>query len=352
MSSDNPAIKLFQVGELERPKGSRFLVRDILPRTGVAIVWGEPKSGKTFWVLNLAFHVATGRPLQGLAVKQGPVVYGCFEGQFGIADRIHAMREYLNDGQTFPLVTCKETLVFDKKGRTHRRFLKAIRPVQPALVVLDTLHRSLQGSEMKDEDMHHYTNCALEISQELDCLVLAVHHPGKNGDGPRGHSSLTGTVDCQLEVWRDRNDMVYSKVEFAKDIEPGHQLRWMPRIVEMPKDEDGFTVTTCLLDPVEGPGAAREREKSEQTESPNAPTSHELKMLGMLMPLIESDGWAHFDTWRDVCVRCDDIYKSKDLYERRRRFNLRLQEMKVKKLVEQDIDKIRLTEKGIRVNAA
>jgi RecA-family ATPase len=84
-------------------------------------------------------------------------------------------------------------------------------------VVLDTLNRSLRGSESSDEDMTAYLKAADAIREAFDCAVIIVHHCGVDGTRPRGHTSLTGTVDAQLAVKRDASDNVMVTVEHMKD---------------------------------------------------------------------------------------------------------------------------------------
>ena len=38
----------------------RYLVKGIIPYPGLTVIWGPPKSGKSFWTLDLAMHVALG----------------------------------------------------------------------------------------------------------------------------------------------------------------------------------------------------------------------------------------------------------------------------------------------------
>ena len=71
----------------------RYLVKGIIPYPGLSVIWGPPKSGKSFWTLDLAMHVALGREYRGRRVQEGPVVYCCFEGQSGVSARIEAFRQ-------------------------------------------------------------------------------------------------------------------------------------------------------------------------------------------------------------------------------------------------------------------
>ena len=78
--------------------------------------------------------------------------------------------------------------------KEHPDLIAAIRDLEaaPVAVVLDTLNRSLTGSENSDEDMGAYIKATDAIREAFDCSVLVVHHCGINDSRPRGHTSLTG----------------------------------------------------------------------------------------------------------------------------------------------------------------
>ena len=67
---------------------ANYTVKGVLPRVGLAVVWGPPKCGKSFWTFDLVMHVATGRPYRGRRVRQGVVVYLALEGGSGFANRV------------------------------------------------------------------------------------------------------------------------------------------------------------------------------------------------------------------------------------------------------------------------
>ena len=37
-----------------------YLVKNLIPRAGLVIVWGAPKCGKSFWIFDMLMHVACG----------------------------------------------------------------------------------------------------------------------------------------------------------------------------------------------------------------------------------------------------------------------------------------------------
>src|SRR5262245_27638480 len=48
-----------------------YLVKGVIPRAGLAVIWGAPKCGKSFWTFDLFMHVALGRPYRKRRVQQG-----------------------------------------------------------------------------------------------------------------------------------------------------------------------------------------------------------------------------------------------------------------------------------------
>src|SRR5581483_10132513 len=91
-----------------------YLVKGLIPREGLTVVWGRPKSGKSFWVFDLAMHVALGIPYRGRRVLQGSVVYLVLEGVCGFRARVEAYRR-MHDVKDAPfyLVTDRTSLVQD-----------------------------------------------------------------------------------------------------------------------------------------------------------------------------------------------------------------------------------------------
>jgi hypothetical protein len=64
----------------ERPE----LIKGLIPRNGIVVVWGQPKCGKSFWTADAMMHVALGWPYRDRKVQQGTVVYCNFEGNAGV----------------------------------------------------------------------------------------------------------------------------------------------------------------------------------------------------------------------------------------------------------------------------
>jgi hypothetical protein len=230
--------------------GATYLVKELIPRAGLIIVWGPPKCGKSFLTFDLMMHVAMGWQYRGRRVKQGVVVYCALEGAEGFRARVEAFRrEKLSEDASppFHLMASSLSLVAD-----HPTFLADIRAQlgeeRPAVVVIDTLNRSLAGSENDDKDMNAYVKAADALRDAFDCAVIIVHHCGHGGDRPRGHSLLMGALDIQIAVKRDAADNIVATLELSKDGAAGAEIvsRLVP--VEVGVDDDGDPVTSCVIE--------------------------------------------------------------------------------------------------------
>ena len=147
--------------------------------------------------------------------------------------------------------------------RDHKALIQCIATQcegEPAAVVIDTLNRSLAGSDSDDKDMGAYVRAADAIREKFNCAVIIVHHCGVNVSRPRGHTSLTGAADMQISVKRDTAKNIIATVEYAKDGPEGAEIASKLVPVELGRDQDGDAVTACVVMPVEdgeAPAAAK-----------------------------------------------------------------------------------------------
>lgn len=252
-------IRLIPFHQIKLGKRRRDLVKGLIPRIGLTLVWGKPKCGKSFWAFDLAMHVAMGWEYRGRRVDAGPVVYCSFEGQSGLEARVEAFRlaRLQNPEESIPFYLQPVTLNLVKD---HQALIKVIRETlgdNPYCVCLDTLNRSMPGSESSDTDMSDYLKAADAIREEFDCAVIIIHHCGHEGTRPRGHSSLGGFIDCQIEVSRNAVDQIIAKVELCKDGPEGLEIVSGLEVVTVGEDEDGDEITSCVVIPAESSGRVK-----------------------------------------------------------------------------------------------
>jgi hypothetical protein len=242
-------FKIMKFSDLKLGEHTPGLVEELLPLEGLAVVWGKQKSLKSFLMLNIMLHVAKGWEFRGRQVTQGPVVYCAFEGGFGFAKRKEAMwRQYgldVNDPVPLYLMAGGINLI-NEHPVLGAEIEMALDGQKPVAVVLDTLNRSLVGSENRDVDMAAYIRAAEAIRDKFCCIVIIVHHCGYNEERLRGHSSLPAAVDAQLAVRREGN-IVSLVVENMRDGPEGAEIISEVEIVEVGQDAGGKPLTSLIV---------------------------------------------------------------------------------------------------------
>ena len=236
-----------------------YAVKGIIPRTGLAVVWGPPKCGKSFWVFDLVMHVALGWEYRGKRVQQGPVVYLALEGGNGFKARIEAFRQRFlpEDAEPVPFFLIADAL---NVAKDHADLIGCIRlqagEQLPAVVVIDTLNRSIAGSESDDKDMSAYIRAADAIRTAFNCVVIVVHHCGIDASRMRGHTSLTGAEDAEIAVRRDAANNILAEVARMKDGAEGEVIVSKLEVEEVGADVDGDAITSCVVLPAKAVQAA------------------------------------------------------------------------------------------------
>ena len=249
-----PGFVLVRSKDVRLDTSPNYLVHGIIPREGLILVWGPPKCGKSFWVFDLTMRIALGWEYRARRVEQSTVIYVACEGERGLAARNEAFwQSHLNretDDPAFYLLTTRlnlpsqiNQLVIDIASQI---------PANPVGgIVLDTLNRSIGGSESNDEDMSAYVAAADVLRERFACAVIIVHHCGVDATRPRGHTSLTGAVDAQIAIKRDAANKIITLIEWMKDGPEGDTFSSQLQRVDLGRDDNGLTISSCIVAPAE-----------------------------------------------------------------------------------------------------
>lgn len=225
-----------------------WLIEKVIPKRGFCALYGPPGSFKSFIALDIAAAIANASQWMGQPSKpsdNGAVVYIAGEGHGGIGARIKACRIHhqITDPGT-PIYILRHQINLRSSAEDISSLMFAIKDltdsikVKVDLIVIDTLARAFGGgNENSSEDMGAFITSCGALQEAFDAAMLVIHHSGKDAaKGLRGHSSLLGAVDTELELLRfEGQQKGILTVSKQKDGEDG--LRFGFEMVEIDIDE-------------------------------------------------------------------------------------------------------------------
>ena len=96
--ADPPKSRFVEIGQfLQRPPSTHWLIRDFVCTDITMVFFGEPSSGKSLVLIDMACHIATGRDWCGHKTTEGLVLYICGEGQHGLSKRFMAWFQHYGE---------------------------------------------------------------------------------------------------------------------------------------------------------------------------------------------------------------------------------------------------------------
>ena len=234
-----------------------WLVKDIIENGTHGMLFGDPESGKTLVLFDLAYCVASGRKWRGRRVKQGAVFYVCGEGHGGLGRRAHAWRLQNNiaEDETFPFYTSEVPAALLEEdaakavGDVIADMACALGEV-PVLIVLDTLARNFgAGDENSAQDMGTVIAHIDRYLKAESIAVITSHHTGHgNKERARGSMAMMGALDVCYKIEKDTNGRITMDCTKSKDFKRPLTLAMRLRVHDLGyEDEDGDAVTGATV---------------------------------------------------------------------------------------------------------
>lgn len=231
-----------------------WIIKGLLPRAELGVIYGDSGAGKTFAALDQAMSIARGVDWRGRKTVQGRVAYIVAEGQGGFMDRIRAYcRQHKVDMATLPLHILPAAPDFmdnDKESTAGvlalARELKKLGPL--AALYVDTYARVMSGNENDAKDASAVVKNCSNLHRVCKGIIMLVHHSGKDSSkGARGSGVLRAAADVEYAVTKAdaRHTMTVTKM---KDGEDGGKLHYKLATIEVGWDEDGETRTSCVVE--------------------------------------------------------------------------------------------------------
>lgn len=241
--------------DISDTEGAFDFVEDVLSDGCASVIYGASNSGKTFFAIDLAAHVATGREWQGKEVEQGAVIYIALEGRTGAVNRIKAMRSrgILPKGAPFFLCFSAVNLLHPDHPEAIKRMIKKqseVAGIPVRFVIIDTMARAMAGGEENSgKDMGEAVKSIDAVKESTGAHVCIIHHCGKDAaKGARGHSSLRAAIDTEIEVIHPEGD-IYRTASVVKqrDLATIAPLVFSLELVNVGINRRGKPITSCVV---------------------------------------------------------------------------------------------------------
>lgn len=240
-----------------------WLVKGVIPRQGIGAMFGKPGCGKTFVANDLALHLASGLEWRGLKTQGTDVAYMSMEAGAGGENRIHSW--LLHHNRKWPKGFVMSPVTVDLRSTKERaaEFIAEVseRGLRIGFMVVDTLARAMcGGNENASEDMGQFIDTVEWMAKELSCFVLLIHHSGKDeAKGLRGHTSLLGAINTEIEIRRERGKPGLIVINKQRDGKDGTEFGFDLAVETLGYDEDEDAVTSCVAVEVDAAGVAKPR---------------------------------------------------------------------------------------------
>jgi hypothetical protein len=234
----------------------RWRVKDVLPATGVGMIFGPPSAGKSTLALDLAAHLSRGADWFGRRTRErtGTLILAC-EGAGSLGTRLDALG---TDGgpmavEAWDIGSLSTTGLASLRPELERldASWRELHGFGLGLVVLDTISAS---GMIDDENANAKVAAALkalaDFAGSVGAFGLAVHHPRKDGETFRGAGAFEGNTDLIFEVRRGTAPGTGElSIYKARDAATGALGRFRLRQVTLGQDDDGEPITACVVEP-------------------------------------------------------------------------------------------------------
>lgn len=304
-----PPLPIVFFDEIEAKNQTRDFVEGLLDEGSSVVLFGESNGGKTFFVTDLALHVASGLTWRERDVTQGGVVYCALEGSTGFYNRIAAWKEARSAGN-IPFAAIPSSIDLLHPEADTGRLIAAVEAAQARfempvkLIVVDTLSRAMAGGdENASEDMGALVRNMDRIRAETGACVLFVHHSGKDSSkGARGHSILRAAIETEIEVAPVENSkMRLATVKKQREMECAGSFAFELEVVDLGENQRGKPVTSCVVRHLENQDGNRTAQLNGDTQ-----TAYQL-----LCDLIAETGKPHHTVPNGLMSAPEDWWKER-----------------------------------------
>lgn len=245
-------------GFAQQPAPIEWSIKGWLQKSSLIMIHGPSGGGKTFVVLDMILTMAAGfEHWRGLRCRStGPIVYLAGEGHHGLKSRIAGWM-CKNKVKELNAYVSKDGCDLNTPDG-FRRVCEAVDAIgsKPEIIVVDTLHRFLNGDENSAQDAKTMLDACSALIARYNCSVVLVHHTGVSDEAQhraRGSSAWRGALDIEISVIpgnKDKETPMQLVQRKSKDAELSQDMAFNLVSTQVFNwvDEDGDPVTTAILE--------------------------------------------------------------------------------------------------------
>ncbi|MBF0154642.1 MAG: AAA family ATPase [Magnetococcales bacterium] len=246
----NSSIKLISVSDLFAIPQSTWIIKGILPETGIGAIFGPSGASKSFLAIDMAGHLSTGDNWFGYRTKKCSVTYCALEGVSGFAKRIRVYQSIKGVfGNVNFVVEGFELLKPENIKQLAKSITDQSSQVNGHVVFIDTLAIAAPGiDENVSEDMGRVVSAAKKLQAQIKGFVILIHHSGKDQKrGMRGHSSLHAACDVVIEVSKNGSETRSWRIAKSRDGDENTDHNYELETHTLGQDCYGDPITSCTV---------------------------------------------------------------------------------------------------------
>lgn len=243
------AFNLIQAADFAAQPSGSWLVKGLIPKEELVVVYGASGAGKSFVMIDLCMAIARGVAWRNCRVKQGKVIYIAAEGGGGVRKRLKAYAHHHQvDLASLPFYVLHASPNLLDKGQVKKLIAAIEAAGDVALVVCDTFAQMTPGAnENAAEDMGLAIAHVRAVGRKSGATTVLVHHAGKDAaKGARGWSGIKAAADAEVEVTRDGDARSVNTTK-QKDADDGASWPFKLEIVPIGMDDDGDVIESCVV---------------------------------------------------------------------------------------------------------
>ena len=226
--------------------------------TGLFILAGAPKVGKSWLALDMALSIAIGEKLLGRETKRGTALYLCLEDSYTrIQNRLFELTNEPSENLHFAIMAGALGGELEKQIEQFKSQHSDLK-----IIIIDTLQKIRSGDETSYASDYKELSVLKNLADKLRVAILLVHHTRKCRDNDpfnmiSGTTGISGCVDgsmVMIEKQRGSGEAVLHCV--GRDIEnlelhlKREGSRWITeeKISQKPRDTFSFMIHDFMLE--------------------------------------------------------------------------------------------------------